>query len=643
MKSSNKKELASKHYTPPSLAQFVVWSAFQQFFQQRLPKERWPKILFQKTKRTISKNTLDDSVFLEIQEQIKDIKILDLGVGDGAFLLAAGKFLETISPKTDSIDLNGKKLSIFNEKIFGVDYNPQAVQACRRKLKTWILGDSNSDQTSVFTKNVEKALTHQIRLGNVLLGNILPNEHKNISILLQDEEVGIKEKRIFHWYDEFPAIFNQKKPGFDLILCNPPYVTKDITPEDNRLYRKLYRKHIFVNRFNLYHLFFARLYNLLAPNGIAAFLTSNSVLTDYYSLKVRDFLFSHFYIKSIVDFVSRTQIFPKILQGTCVLVLCKKNRNKQEQHTHIIRTFDMATLNQGKSIERWIPTPQLIYFRKFIPSPFPQTFKILKLLDKTPIRLKDIVKVQSGEIRPADKKIRPYYFKTLPTDSNLDNFKIILNGKNIHPFKINLTDIRLKPRWYLRPSVTEDQIFRKNHTTAPRIVFQRITAREQLRRVVCSKIDKNHIKTHKQVWVENSVNYFLFDSSLIPISVSADALLGIFNSLLINWYIHQINLTAAIPPADLGLIPLPKLNTTNHDYWSLLQQKVSDLSKLLQQYSSSTEILTHLCPVCAKKGEIFNIHRSIDDLVFRLYDLPDIFKTEVIKQLSIHHHYFNHH
>ena len=572
-----------------------------------------------------------------MHEQVKNVKILDLGVGNGAFLVAAGKFLETIHPIDDSTDLIELKLDLLQKNLYGVDNNPQAIYSCRKNIVKWIFGVNKPNQNIKKTKEVQQALGHHIRLGNVLLGNIFEQAQEH------SELINKNEKRVFHWHKEFPTIFNNRRSGFDLILCNPPYVTKDISPEDNRLYRKLYRKQLFINRFNLYHLFFARVNELLAPNGITVFLTSNSVLTDNYSLKVRKFLCSHFVIENIVDFVSRTQIFPNVLQGTCILVMRKKN-GISEQKTRIIRTFDMKSLIQDEFVDKYIPKSQLFHLRKIIPSPFLETFEILKHLNRNSIRLKDIFRVQSGEIRPADKKIRPYYFKEILKNHKVSDYDIILNGKNVSPYLINIKESRQKPRWYRRPEVVDDRIFREKHALIPRIVFQRITAREQLRRITAGKISKRHLKINERIWVENNINYLLltpdFPSNWL---VSAEALLGIFNSLLINWFMHQINLTAAVPPSDLGLIPLPQKKSENHEQWQKLHQKVLLLQKLLQACSSSSEILTSLCPVCTSAGKISYLQSEINNLVFNLYELPATYQMEIMTQLSQHHQYFNHH
>ncbi|MFX1517368.1 MAG: Eco57I restriction-modification methylase domain-containing protein [Promethearchaeota archaeon] len=632
MKSLKKKESKGIFYTPPILAQFVVWAAFQHFLQQRLPINQWLKIFRKNFVVGFFKKPLSHSSRILIHEQLKDIKVLDLGVGNGAFLVAAGKFLEMIHPSLDLVEQIDLKLDIFQKNLYGVDNNPQAILECKRNLLTWIYGDSINRELKV----VQDTSNDKIRLGNVLLGNTVSN--------IQDLELLNKEKkRVFNWDQEFPTIFNGSGSGFDLILCNPPYVTKDISPEDNRLYRRLYRKHLFVNRFNLYHLFFARVFDLLAVTGTTVFLTSNSVLTDVYSQRVRNYLNTHFFIEKIIDFVSRTQIFPKILQGTCILVMGKRNGIKNHK-TQIVRVFDMNSLIENDFMVEYIPTTELFQLRKIIPSPYLRTFEILHHLQRNSNQIKDIYRIQSGEIRPADKKIRPYYFKEIPENLKNSDLEIVVNGKNVSPYLINLKENRHKPRWYKKTERIKDCIFRENHALIPRIVFQRITAREQLRRIIAGKIDKEDLIPNKRIWVENNVNYILltpeFPSDWL---ISAEALLGIFNSLLINWYMHQINLTAAVPPSDLGSFPLPQKNSENYELLLTLDKKVVLIKKHLQTCSSSSEILNQLCPICTSSGKFNELQLEIDNLVFQLYEIPNAYRIEIMKQLTKHHQYFNHH
>jgi hypothetical protein len=320
--------------------------------------------------------------------------------------------------------------------------------------------------------------------------------------------------------------------------------------------------------------------------------------------------------------------------------LNKKLKN-QVYDTHVIRAFDHFSLDRGDIKSNLIPIDDLVQFNKIIPSPFHSTFEIFKIIKKNSDQLKDFVKIQSGEIRPADKNIRPFYYKRLPNNHLSSRFDIILNGKNVYPFCINLSSKRKKARWYLRPNDSKYEIYRKDHPLTPRVVFQRITAREQLRRVVAGIITEDDLDKYNQIWVENNLNYIILDS--FNHYYGQDVLLGIFNSLLINWYLHQINLTAAIPPSDLGLIPIPKYSARTEDNIIMIGKKVTELQQIVKKISNSSKIYEVLCPVCSPNNEISRLRSEIDNLIFRVYELPEKYEKALLDQLYLHHSYFDHH
>lgn len=615
-------------YTPSHLSQLIIWLAFQHYLQN------FP-IRFESFIKSQNKDI--QSNIPELMDKLQNISILDLGVGDGAFILAAGKYLEKLIQISNNEDPILNRVNILEHNLYGVDNNPNAIHICHKKLQEWLLG--NRSKSQVEYKRSRKLVCDKVRLGNVLFGNISSQTSDFISKNLSYDELdGIQEKP-FHWYKNFPRIFSQESQGFDIVLSNPPYVTKNISPELIRLYRFLYGDSIFVNRFNLYHIFFIRVKDILAPNGIAVFLTANSILTDAYSAKVRDFIFSNFDILAIVDFVSRTRIFPKVLQGLCILVIRKKSSLKVTDQTNIIRTLDMASIKQGQFDQAIIPTSHILCHNKFISSPYSKTFEIINHLKENTTPLDNIFKIQSGEIRPADKNLHGRYFKRIPPSRDKKEFDIVLNGKNIAPYVINLSENRQKPRWYLKPKSKEEKLFRHNHSSSSRLVFQRITAREQLRRIIAGKVDNFHLTNHQNIWVENNVNYILADSK----SISPNILLGIFNSLLINWYLHQINLTASIPPTDLGILPFPTLKALESVDLDFIGSNVISIQKLLRLYSSSSEIFKELCPICNSNNEVNQLRSNIDNFVFQVFSLSKHYQKEILRQLYQHHSYFNHH
>ncbi|MFW9777452.1 MAG: Eco57I restriction-modification methylase domain-containing protein [Candidatus Heimdallarchaeota archaeon] len=611
--------------TPRPLANIVVQLAFRHYLKQIGPKS--PNF------DTTRKIPFFSKLGSKMEDHLRMAKILDLGMGKGSFLLSAGAILErmfTTKLRNPKHDLAKIRKDILIRNLWGVDGNKERVNDCRQNLTAWI----GSDIGEVAAHLMEKT-----KIGNVLIGRTAA---KTDNISHSFGQIDSDYPASFHWDEEFPTVFNQKNPGFDIIICNPPYVTKKLSPESIRVYRSLYGQMLF-NRFNLYHLFFARMKDLMNPQGIAVFLTANSVLTDKYSLNLRKFLKESFEILGLVDFVSRN-LFPKILQGVCIIALGFKDGQKRSSSpplTQVFQTFDANTFHTGKFKCGAIREPHLFFQGKIIPSPDKNSFRILRYLQKTCVPARKLFKIQSGEIRPADPKIRPFYFRGFPQDCKPFAFDPVLNGKNVGPFLVNLSKSRPKSRWFQPPLVKgENPIFRSQHAFMERIVFQRITAREQLRRLVAAMIDRDHLSRHP-VWVENNLNYLLLPSH--KEEFTAEFLLGIFNSILLNWYLHQINLTAAVPPSDIGLLPLPSRQNLDVSLISQIENTVIQITKQLKKVDSGQQRLGNLCPVCRGHNSIEQLRESLDRLVFQLYGLSLSDQTLVTSQMGELHTYFGHH
>ncbi|MFW9856124.1 MAG: Eco57I restriction-modification methylase domain-containing protein [Candidatus Thorarchaeota archaeon] len=611
--------------TPQSLANIVVQLAFRHYLLQIGSKP--PNF------DTTSIFTFFSKLESKLEDRFRMVKILDLGMGKGSFLLSAGAIMErALAAKYRSPERDMAKIrkNILIRNLWGVDGDKECVNDCRQNLRTWIGGDIGEITTHIIEKT---------RIGNALVGR---TSAKKDNFPYSVGQIQSENLPCFHWDEEFPTVFSFKPPGFDIILCNPPYVTKTLTPESIRIYRSLYGQ-MFVNRFNLYHLFFARVKDLMNPQGIAVFLTANSVLTDKYSLKLRKFLKRSFRILSLTDFVSRN-LFPKILQGVCIIALGSKDGQKASYSpslAQVLQTFDATTFHAGKFKWGTIPEPHLYFQGKIIPSPDKNNLRILHYLQKTCVPARKQFKIQSGEIRPADAKIRPFYFKEFPQDQDQLAFEPVLNGKNVGPFLVNLSKKRPKSRWFQPPAgKDENPIFRSQHAFMERIVFQRITAREQLRRLVTAMIARDHL-SHHPVWVENNLNYLLLPSSKKVFT--AEFLLGIFNSLLLNWYLHQINLTAAVPPSDIGLLPIPLKQNLEVSLISQIESTVVQITKQLKTADSMQERLRFLCPVCGGHNSIEHLRKSLDKLVFQLYRLSLVDQTLITNQMVELHTYFGHH
>ncbi|MHA2074772.1 MAG: N-6 DNA methylase, partial [Candidatus Hodarchaeales archaeon] len=107
--------LLGEHYTPANLAQYIVNTTFCQ----------------------ILKN--------QSKEGLMNKKILELGVGNGAFLLSTAKFLDTKFKSESFNDPVEERRKIVQNNLYGVDFNSNAVEFCRNQLKSWIIGTNKAD------------------------------------------------------------------------------------------------------------------------------------------------------------------------------------------------------------------------------------------------------------------------------------------------------------------------------------------------------------------------------------------------------------------------------------------------------------------------------------------------------------------
>ncbi len=194
---------------------------------------------------------------------LRDIRIVDPGVGDGAFLLAAADWLlgkrkllgDTASDRTIRSDIVSKSL-------FGVDIVKQAVTDCRKKLQSWA--------------------AEKVKL-NIELGNSISGE--------------------FRWTSEFDYVFQGSNPGFDVVLGNPPYGNL-LTQQEKKAVQQSLSCDISTGRkgtWNTAALFIVRARELLKEGGHLGFLVPNSILRVGQFSKLRKFLLDQFTLNTIVD------------------------------------------------------------------------------------------------------------------------------------------------------------------------------------------------------------------------------------------------------------------------------------------------------------------------------------------------------
>ncbi|MDD3735427.1 MAG: Eco57I restriction-modification methylase domain-containing protein [Candidatus Pacebacteria bacterium] len=91
------------------------------------------------------------------------------------------------------------------------------------------------------------------------------------------------------------------KDGFDIVIANPPYIKQERIKDQKPILKKQ-NYEVFNSTSDIYTYFYEKGYQLLKPEGILCFISSNKWLRAKYGEKLRKFLKEKTTIKQIIDF-----------------------------------------------------------------------------------------------------------------------------------------------------------------------------------------------------------------------------------------------------------------------------------------------------------------------------------------------------
>jgi predicted RNA methylase len=173
--------------------------------------------------------------------RVQSIQIVDPACGSGSFLLGVYRYLldwyrdaylrgddalrdkHLVRTRADGWQIApAERVRILERHVFGVDIDPHAVALTRRALYLEALqGATPGAQRARLSEPSWPDLDANLRCGNALVG---PD-------LLADEAargLDLEAVRPLDWAAAFPAAFERSRPGFDVVLGNPPWGQKGI-------------------------------------------------------------------------------------------------------------------------------------------------------------------------------------------------------------------------------------------------------------------------------------------------------------------------------------------------------------------------------------------------------------------------------
>jgi len=338
----SKRKTEGIYYTPAFVTQFIVKQTLGRVLDERwqtLLTAHWPVEKKPKEGSTAWKAAWT-ATYEAYREEIKQIRVLDLSCGSGAFLIAA---FDALSREYDRVnaelaDLRGGQATIFdltktvlNNNLFGVDLNRESVEIT--KLSLWL-------------KTAERGRKLTYLDSNIKWGNSIVRDPM-VDPLAFDWKNGNHVKAIFDptTAPEAAEIDARWREGFDVVIGNPPYVRHERLTKIKDHLENSFR--VYDGMADLFVYFFERGITVLKPGGRLGFIVANKWLRGGYGEPLRKLLAEETYLETLVDF-GHAPIFPDADAFPCIVTISKPPQPGpiQEERSLDVTVFPREELRQ---------------------------------------------------------------------------------------------------------------------------------------------------------------------------------------------------------------------------------------------------------------------------------------------------------
>lgn len=328
-----------------------------------------------------------------IDEKLTSIKICDPAIGSGAFpvgllheLVIAQKVLlpflsnKYLAKKLEAIELNHEeykqdperyvykiKRHTIQESIYGVDIDASAIDIAR--LRLWL--SLIVDETDFYNIEALPNLDYKIVQGDSLVG--FPEDWKSeafdkIERLKEeffDETDTLRKKTLKAQIDKeindrlktskqvfgyevnfdfklfFSEVWHYKK-GFDIVIGNPPFVTK-ISPEETMFFKSIY-KTAQGKKYDLFRLFIEKSLSLLSPFSNLSFIVPDVIMNLKQASILRKFIIDNYFLSYIT--LAPIKTFDASVIPVIIGIIKDNHRNRESVLFDFINLKVKSSVNQ---------------------------------------------------------------------------------------------------------------------------------------------------------------------------------------------------------------------------------------------------------------------------------------------------------
>lgn len=454
--------------------------------------------------KQITKEALKD------KKDLLDLKFLEPCSGVGVFALAYIDYIFSSISK-----LTNEKVQQVINNIFCADIDREAVNLLKKIIPLYV-NFKYKKEVSLNEKNYYS--------GNVLF-DISENEIKK---------------------NDLKNIFDVQN-GFDLVLTNPPY--KLLKENSNKYakkddFRSIKNLVSFIKKnkvykynegtLNYYKIFIEEIIeNYTNENSSVGLLIPITLLNDRQSEKLRKRMIENYSFSKIYIIPEKNDFFPDISQAFCFFSLDKSSKGKiLEINPEVISSNDL----EKRSIKISIETIKSISESAPIIVEDKKGWGVLEKINNHP-------KVKSfSDIKNLRGELDLTLDKSFITEQKT-NYPL-LKGINIAEFNFDLGNLYVDKNFIMKLNG------KREHVLRDRIVCQQVSNIHGNKRLKFSKVPANII-------LGNSCNYISKHENLFEDkNISLDYLLGVLNSLLLDWRFKITNSNNHISNYEIAELPI---------------------------------------------------------------------------------------
>ncbi len=674
-------------YTPREIVSYMVDESLKQHFKTHtdLDKNQTDALFVE------GENTLKPTQIKEVIKAINNLKILDPAVGSGAYPMgilqrlvfildkidpeniyfkqqqldkaekmeatskqASIEVIEQIFSKANQHNTYGKKLTLIENCIYGVDIQPIAIQICKLRffISLTIEQKPNSNKDSNYGIKALPNLETKFIVANTLLplgekpqqAGLFDTDINNLKLRLAEvrhqyfSAKTLKTKRKYREQDRqlrqqmletlkqsgiSPAVetsmkkvvawdlYNQNsqsnwfdpewmfgvKKGFDIVIGNPPYIDSELmVKNDKKIRENISRSYLMTKgNWDIYIAFFEFGFNSLNSDGVLTFITPDKWLAKPFGYELRKKLMDN--LRIILN--SGRQVFETAKVDSIVTFFTKKHCDS----LLVLNFKDNKILLKDKIIKSNINEP---FSFDFV---FSNHLLFLNKIDLLSLKVGDFFECENACATSDTYKLKDFIKNNVGSVG--ENYLKIINTGTIGKYvsKWGTKEMTYLGNKYLNPIVKKGDFLEQfgnsysKKSIKPKIIIKGLT-------LLDSCLDE------KGIFIPGKSTLIVANDNIEELKF----LLGLLNSKLVIFYIKEkhpassynqgINFTKHM----INNMPIPKISKLAQKPFIDLVDKIIQ-AKQDEKYEKDTTTL----------------ETKIDKMVYQLYDLTadeiDIIET----------------